>query len=93
MISEEQAAVFQTETMPEKQKFIEVSGPYTIQTDSFQFTDKYVGLEVIEKAGTVIGHDGKDEVTTPYDSWVLIMPTLSQSTGTSAVRFGKFIKN
>ena len=93
MISEEQAAVFQTETIPEKQKFIEVSNPYTIQTDSFQFTDKYMGLEVIEKAGTVIGHDGKDEVTTPYDSCVLIMPTLRQSPGTSAVRFGKFIQN
>ena len=93
IISKEQASVFQTETMPEKQKFIEVSVPYTIQTDSFQFADKYMGLEVIEKAGTVIGYDGKDEVTTPYDSCVLIMPTLRQSPGTSAVRFGKFIQN
>ena len=91
MVSEEQASPFQTVSLPEKQQFIEVSGPYTIQTDSFRFTETFTGLEVIEKAGTVIGYDGESEVTTPYDSCVLIMPSLRQTPGASAVRFGKFI--
>ena len=63
----------------------------SIQTDSFRFTETFTGLEVIEKVGTVIGYDGESEVTTPYDSCVLIMPSLRQTPGASAVRFGKFI--
>ena len=93
MVSEEQAVPFQTETVPEKQQFIEVSGPYTIQTDSFRFVEKFTGMEVIEKEGTVIGYDGSDEVKTPYDSCILIMPTLRPNPLTSAVRFGKFIES
>ena len=38
-----------------------------------------------------LGYDGESEVTTPYDSCVLIMPSLRQTPGASAVRFGKFI--
>ena len=72
---------------PRETTIIEVSGPYTIQTDSFRFTETFTGLEVIEKAGTVIGYDGESEVTTPYDSCVLIMPSLRQTPGGSAVRF------
>ena len=76
---------------PAQQRFIEVSGPYTIQTTSFRFVESFVGLEVIPAAGTVIGHDGDQPVTTPYDNCVLIMPSRRQTPGASAVRFGKFL--
>lgn len=76
---------------PTKQHFVDVSGPYTIQTDSFQFVEPFVGLEVIPAAGTIIGHDGDDPVKTPYNNCVLIMPSRRQLRGDSAVRFGRFL--
>ncbi|MCZ6863857.1 MAG: succinylglutamate desuccinylase/aspartoacylase family protein, partial [Alphaproteobacteria bacterium] len=73
------------------QKFIEVAGPVTIETDGFRFAENYKGLEVIAEAGTVIGHDGDKEVTTPFDDCVLIMPSQRLKKGESAVRFGRFV--
>lgn len=76
---------------PPAQQFIEVSGPVTIHTDIFRFADDYKGFEVIERAGTVIGYDGDDEVKTTYDNCVLIMPSRRLSAGGTAVRLGRFI--
>lgn len=76
---------------PPAQQFIEVTGPFTIQTDRFEFAEDYRGMEVIPKAGAVIGHDGDMPVTTPYDNCVLIMPSRRLRKGESAVRFGRYI--
>jgi predicted deacylase len=75
-----------------RQKLIEVTGPVTIKTDSFRFAQEYRGMEVIDKAGTLIGFDGDEEIRTPYDSCVLIMPSRRLRKGESAVRFGRFIQ-
>jgi len=77
---------------PPAQVFIEVTGPATIETECFTFTQDYRGMEVIAKAGTVIGHDGGKAVTTPYDNCVLIMPSRRLRRGESAVRFGRYIE-
>ena len=77
---------------PVPQRFIEVTGPFTIETDDFRFTEDYRGLEVIPKAGTVIGHDGDRPATTPYDDCVLIMPSRRLKKGESAVRFGRYVE-
>ena len=63
--AEELAAV----TLP-RQRFIEVTGPVTIETEEFRFAEDYKGLEVIPAAGSVIAHDGGRTVTTPYDDCV-----------------------
>lgn len=73
------------------QRYIEVSGPVTIATDAFRFSEDYRGLEVIADAGTVIGYDDEQPVTTPYDDCVLIMPSRRLRKGESAVRFGRFV--
>lgn len=73
-----------------KQRFIEVTAPVTIATDDFRFAADYRGLEVIPKAGTVIGHDGAKPVATPYDDCVLVMPSRRLLKGQSAVRFGRY---
>ncbi len=44
------------------------------KTEHFKFTEDYVGMEVIEKAGTVIATDGSEEITTPHDDCLLMMP-------------------
>ena len=75
-----------------RQRFIEVTGPITIETAEFRFVDDYRGLEVIPAAGTVIGYDGQTPVTTPYDDCVLIMPSRRLNPGASAVRLGRYVE-
>ena len=91
VISEETAVPHLSVHPQVKQKFVEVSGPYTIKTDSFRFVERYVGLEVIPAAGTIIGYDGEEPLKTPYENCVLIMPSRRQLPGDTAVRFGKFL--
>lgn len=75
------------------QKFVEVTQAVTIANERFRFVENYVGMEVIERAGTVIAHDGDTEVRTPYDNCVLIMPSRRNLPGQTAVRLGRFIEN
>ena len=91
VVSEETAAPHLRVQLPDQQQFVEVSGPYTIQTDSFSFVKKYVGLEVIPSAETIIGYDGDEPVKTPYNNCILIMPSRRQLPGDTAVRFGKYV--
>jgi len=69
----------------------EVSGPYTMKSANFDFTKKFTGMEVIEKAGTVIAYDDGAPLETPYDNCVLVMPTQRREAGQSAVRFAQII--
>lgn len=92
MISDDLAAQFGPENSDlTAQVFVEVSGPYTVQTDNFEYANTYHGMEVIEKAGTVYGHDGDTPVTTPYDNCVMVMPSLNIKKGESSVRYGRII--
>ena len=56
---------------------------HAIATKRGNFTParRFEGQEVIAKAGTVLGHDDGEPVTTPYDNCVLVMPS---STGRCA---------
>ncbi len=70
---------------------VEVTQAVTIASDDFQFAAPYVGLEVIAREGTVIGHDGGRPVATPYDNCVLIMPSMRLRKGETAVRLGRIV--
>ena len=92
MIPAELAAKFgPTEAEMPEQVFVEVSGPYTVQTDHFEYAENYEGMEIIHEAGTVIGFDGETPVKTPYDDCVLVMPSLNIKKGFSALRYGKIL--
>ncbi len=73
------------------QKFIEVVDVVTIKTPAFRFVEAYQGLEVIPKAGTVLGYDQDEEITTPCDDCVLIMPSQRLFPGHTAVRLGRLL--
>ena len=60
----------------------------TAKTNRFRFADVYIGGEVIEEAGTVIGKDGDELIRTPYDRCFLVMPC-SVEKGETPVRFGR----
>ena len=89
MLGTEAAMEVQSSAIPE-QIFIEITEPVTVDSDNFEFTEDYVGMEVIEYAGTVIGYDGDRPIKTPYDQCVLIMPSRKLIRGNTAVRFGRF---
>jgi hypothetical protein len=73
------------------QKFIEVTGPVTIQSDNFVFDRVFEGFEVVAEAGTPIGVDGGEQIATPYDNCVMVMPARDPIKGKTAVRLGRLI--
>lgn len=73
-----------------RQWVLEVSGPVVARSAQFRFTEPFQGLELIEKAGTVIGWNDTEPVTTPYDDCVLVMPSVRQArAGVTVVRFAR----
>jgi predicted deacylase len=78
-------------TPPPRQQVIEVTEAVTVKADRFEFTQRYIGQEIIPAAGTVIGIDGDRPITTPYDNCVLIMPSRRLTRGTTAVRLGRIV--
>jgi predicted deacylase len=88
MLDDEDAARCLSPAPP--QYIITVTDTVTVASDDFRFIAEYRGLEVIPQAGTVIGHDGRREIRTPYDNCVLIMPSRRLIRGQTAVRLGRF---
>ncbi|MDX2218849.1 MAG: succinylglutamate desuccinylase/aspartoacylase family protein [Burkholderiales bacterium] len=77
--------------MPE-QKVVKVSEAIIAKTTDFRFADGLEGLSVVAKAGDLIGTDGDQPVTAPYDDCVLIMPTLTHvKPGLTVVRIGRMV--
>ena len=74
-----------------EQRVIEVTQAVTITGDRFEFAGPFMGLEVLDKKGSLIGHDGDQEVLTPYDNCVLIMPSRRLVRGQTAVRLGRYL--
>ena len=69
---------------------LEVTGPVVARSEKFQFTEPFTGLECIAQAGTVIGDNDGEPVTTPYDDCVLVMPSVRQArAGVTVVRFAR----
>ena len=71
-----------------RQWALQVTGPVVAKNERFTFTEAFTGLEVIARAGTVIGDNDGEPVTTPYDDCVLVMPSTRQArAGVTVVRF------
>ena len=75
----------------ERQMVIRVSEAVTINSSRFAFTREYAGFEVIPEAGTLIGRDGDDDIRTPCDDCVLVMPARDLKPGLTAVRLGRIV--
>jgi predicted deacylase len=77
--------------LPEAQRVVRVTEPVVAKTMDFKFARPWKGLEVIEKAGTVVASDGDKTWRTPYDECVLVMPSLAHlKPGTTMVRLGRY---
>jgi hypothetical protein len=75
----------------EKQRVVRVTEPVVAKSMGFRFARPWKGLEVIEKAGSVVATDGDKTWRTPYDDCVLVMPSLVHlKPGTTMVRLGRY---
>jgi predicted deacylase len=75
---------------PQVMHVVRVTEPVVATSTDFKFADAYTGLEIIPKAGTVIGWSEGEAVRTPYDNCMLVMPSVRQlRPGVTVVRFGK----
>lgn len=76
---------------PAQQRVVEVTHAIATERGNFVPARRFEGQEVIAKAGTVLGHDDGEPVTTPYDDCVLVMPSSSRplKPGVTVVRLGR----
>ncbi|MDQ0085503.1 putative deacylase [Variovorax boronicumulans] len=73
-----------------RQWALDVTGPVVARGEDFRFAQPFTGLEVIERAGTVIGWNEGEPVVTPYDNCVLVMPSTRQAKpGVTVVRYAR----
>lgn len=73
------------------QTIVEVTEAVTVTSAQFSFVGEANAMDVVDKAGTVIARDGTNDVKTPYENCVLVMPGRQLSPGQTAVRLGRFI--
>jgi hypothetical protein len=73
------------------QRLIEVTTTITIASENFAFTLPIRALQTIPRAGTVFAIDGGNEIRTPHDDCVVIMPTRRPRRGETAVRLGRYV--
>jgi predicted deacylase len=78
---------------PAKQRVVEVTHAIATKRGNFTPARHFEGQEVIAKAGTLLGHDDGEPVTTPYDNCVLVMPSSNRPLrpGVTVVRLGRLI--
>jgi predicted deacylase len=78
---------------PPSQRIVQVTHAIATKRGNFTPTRRFEGQEVIAKAGTVLGHDDGEPVTTPYDDCVLVMPAVNRPlrAGVTVVRLGRLI--
>jgi predicted deacylase len=72
-------------------RFAEVTTVVTAATSGFAFLQPYRGGDVIAARNTLIAVDGEQEVRTPYDDCMLVMPSLRPSRGHTAVRLARMV--
>ena len=78
---------------PPSQRIVQVTHAIATKRGNFTPARRFEGQEVIARAGTVLGHDDGEPVTTPYDDCVLVMPAVNRPlrAGVTVVRLGRLI--
>ncbi|MGO2958714.1 MAG: peptidase M14 [Acetobacter sp.] len=79
-------AVLPTPKMPRTATVTHCVQAHTAQ---FAFIKPFCSGDIIPKKGTVLALDGADEIRTPYDNCLLVMPNLRPMRGHTAVRLGR----
>lgn len=67
-------------------RFARVTRTITARSRGFAFTQPWRGGEVVPRAGTLLALDGEEEIRTPHDDCLLVMPNLLPQQGQTALR-------
>jgi len=70
-------------------RYAEVTQTVTARTSDFAFVQTFRGGEVIAARNTLIAVDGAEEIRTPHDDCLLVMPSLRTCRGHTAVRLAR----
>lgn len=75
------------------QRVVRVTHAVATKRGNFRPARKFEGQEIIAKAGSLLGHDDDEPVTTPYDNCVLVMPSSNRPlrAGVTVVRLGRLV--
>ncbi|MEN0076971.1 MAG: succinylglutamate desuccinylase/aspartoacylase family protein [Paracraurococcus sp.] len=68
-----------------------VTRTVTVRSPGFAFLRPYRGGHVVAERNTLIALDGEEEVRTPHDDCLLVMPSLRVMPGQTAVRLARFL--
>lgn len=77
-----------TEAAP---RLAEVTRTITARTSGFVFLRPFRGGAVVRQRNTLIALDGEEEIRTPHDDCLLVMPSLRTLPGHTAVRLARFV--
>ena len=91
MLQNAGTVALQTQPRNANRKVAEVTDVITAATSSFAFVQSFRGGDIVDKRNTLIALDGTAEIRTPYDTCLLVMPSLRPSRGHTAVRLARFI--
>jgi predicted deacylase len=78
---------------PAEQRVVEVTHAIATKRGNYRPVRTFKGQEMIAAAGTVLGQDDDEPVTTPYDNCVLVMPSSNRPLrpGVTVVRLGRLV--
>ena len=72
-------------------RLAEVTRTVTAASPGFAFVRAYRGGDVVPERNTLIALDGDEEIRTPHDDCLLVMPSLRTAPGHTAVRLARFV--
>lgn len=71
-------------------RYAEVTRTVTARSSDFAFVQPFRGGEIVPARNTLIAVDGVEEIRTPHDDCLLVMPSLRTCRGHTAVRLARF---
>ncbi|MBW8271098.1 M14 family metallopeptidase [Caldovatus aquaticus] len=76
---------------PARPRLARVTRAVTAASAGFAFLREFRGGEVIARRNTLIALDGEEEIRTPHDDCLLVMPSPRPMRGHTAVRLARFV--
>ncbi len=73
------------------QRVAEVTQTVTATTGKFAFVRDWRGGDIVPDRNTLLALDGEEEIRTPHDNCLLVMPSLRPTRGHTAVRLARFV--
>ena len=89
----EEAVLAPPSAPPPPARLARVTRTVTARTPGFAFLRPFRGGHVVPQRNTLIALDGEEEIRTPHDDCLLVMPSLRAMPGQTAVRLARFVED